>query len=348
MPCVPIIASLLLAACGGDDGSVPDTAEAPRDLIAFGGRATDGDGQYGLYLVRPDGSELRKVTDESGFIFVPRWSPTGEHIAYIVGTEGQERPGALRLYDPRTGSASTVSERASPSLQGLAAAWSPDGRRLAFVEAVGEGRLRVFDVDRAELLDLPDMDGTAPDWSPTGDELVFVSAAGAEETDLYLTDEDGEDPRRLLERRGVEGNPRWSPDGERIAVWSAPADRLEERELLVIDRDGGAVTELGPGFGAAWSPDGTQLAYSAPAPGNAANLEIFIVALDSGESQPLSPEVTVTVDGWPAWSPDGERLAYLAQVDRQTAFLCVAQPETRERSCLNLPEGVVPGAPAWR
>lgn len=128
-------------------------------------------------------------------------------------------------------------------------------------------------------------------------------------------------------------------------IWLMAADGTERTRLTELEPPQNDAAGNGD---PAWSPDGTQLAYSAPAPGNAANLEIFIVALDSGESQPLSPEVTVTVDGWPAWSPDGERLAYLAQVDRQTAFLCVAQPETRERSCLNLPEGLVPGAPAWR
>ena len=343
--------ALIAIACGSgsspaQDGrsGEPNFIVAPDDAIAFGARAA-GSGQYGLYLVRADGSELQKLADEAGYIFFPRWSPSGDRIAYIVGTEGEEGAGTLRLYDLRTGRTATVSEEALPSLHGPATSWSPDGTRLAFADAVG---IRIYDVDRGEVGALPEISGATPDWSPDGERLVFVSPAGDEAAaDLFLMDSDGEDPRRLAERSGVERNPRWSPDGERVLFSSASAGQPEGSDLLAVDRDGRGLTEVGPGSDAVWSPDGERIVYSAPAADNAANRELFLVTLGGGEPRPLGPETTVTRDSWPAWSPDGGLVAFVALVDPRTAFLCVAQLEPLDRDCLDLPD-LAPGAPAWR
>ena len=343
-----VVSALLTVACAGNEG-VPQDITPASDTIAFGARTVDSDDQYGLYLVRPDGSELQELVNEPGFIFFPRWSPSGERLAYIVGTEGEESAGTLRVYDFRTGEATTVSEQALPSLHGPAMAWSPDGGRLAFSEDAGAGLLRIFDVDRDTYVDLPEVRGTTPDWSSSGDVLVYISSAvPGREGDLYVMEIDGENPRPLLERPGLEANPRWSPDGAQIAFWTAPAGRPEERALVVVSRDGETVNDLGSGFAAVWSPDGAGLAYSGPDPGNPANLEIYTLTLAQGVPRALSAAPSVALDSWPAWSPEGDRLAYVALVDQQTAFLCVAQVEPRDADCLGLPDELIPSAPAWR
>lgn len=339
-----VAVALLAAACrGGDDSS---SIVAPRDVIAFGAQEAGGTGRYGLYLVRPDGSDLRKLTAETGAISFPRWSPAGDRIAYIVGGDDRERPGALRMYDFRTGRPTTLSDGALPSPLGPATTWSADGRRLAFVEATAGGQVGVYDVERGGLIDIPEVSGTAVDWSPSGNELAVVLSGGsAQETDLYLVEADGRNPRQLLQRPGLEGNPRWSPNGRRLAFWGAPFEQPELRELFVLERESGRLVELGPGLAAAWSPDGRRLAYSGPATAtDAGNLDIFLVAAEGGEPQPLSR--AITLDRWPSWSPAGDRLAYLALADRETAFICVVRLEPEDRDCLDLPD-LVPAAPAW-
>ena len=177
-----VLAALLATACG-DDTVAPPAGLAPTDVIAFAASEV-GEQSYGLYLVRPDSSGLRMLVDETDPISFPRWSPDGDRIAYIVGGQDQERPGLLRVYDFQTDRAITVSERAGASPLGLAASWSPDGRRLAFFEATDGGRVRIFDLERSRLIDTAEIPGTQPDWSGNGNSGAVTGATVADHVPL--------------------------------------------------------------------------------------------------------------------------------------------------------------------
>ena len=99
--------------------------------------------------------------------------------------------------------------------------------------------------------------------SPTRDEIVFVSDEG-ESADIFLTDVDGGNRRRLREMRDSnELAPRWSPDGERVVVTSVRTDladfgtmrleALKATHVLVLDRDGNILLDT-PGAMADWMP----------------------------------------------------------------------------------------------
>ena len=99
--------------------------------------------------------------------------------------------------------------------------------------------------------------------SPTRDELVFVSnRAGS--YDAFLVGLSGSNLRALTHTPDRdEFAPRWSPDGERVALTVSPAGgglpRLTNRESLtrlrvvVLDRDGETLLDV-PGFMPDWMP----------------------------------------------------------------------------------------------
>ena len=114
-----------------------------------------------------------------------------------------------------------------------------------------------------------------PQLSPDGRRIAFVVTSLSEERDEYLAniwivDTTGGTPRRFTAgpRRDIE--PRWSPDGTRLAFLSerAPKDKLQ---LYVMPADGGEPTKLTAlenGVGSvAWSPDGSRLACVSPVGG---------------------------------------------------------------------------------
>ena len=333
-------AAVWALACGGGSGAgggrpATPAVHAPRDLIAFGGQAAGG--SYALYLVQPDGAGLRKLSDERAAVSFPRWSPAGDRIAYVVGS-ADGGAAALRVYDFATGVASTLSEQAL--LDSSTLSWSPDGNRLAFIEDVAGGRLRVYDFEQDRLLNDAGLPAVAVDWSRSGERLAVIRQ---ERTAIYNIKPDGSGEQLLVEREAQQSDPRWAPDGT-LAASSAPSAQLSARTLTLYNANGDEPRDLGPGLDPAWSADG-RLAYSRPATATAgAEFDIFLVASEGGEPQQATR--ATTRDRWPAWAPAGDAIAYLAQADLETSFLCVVELATQKQSCLEL-AGLQPSQPAW-
>jgi Tol biopolymer transport system component len=122
------------------------------------------------------------------------------------------------------------------------AAWSPDGRRLAFAREVsGNWDIYVMNGDGSGVMRLTShaADDRYPAWSPDGARLAFQS------------DRDGNEEVYILTVAGPAGNevnwtrhpddqrePTWSPDGTQIAytwVRSAGPDPNRGGEIAIMD-----------------------------------------------------------------------------------------------------------------
>jgi Tol biopolymer transport system component len=95
---------------------------------------------YELWLVRPDGSDRRRLVrgdgdnvDDNPLYSVATgtwaWSPGGRRLAFVYGPEGAER---VRIVDVATG-------KTRPRGHGWDVSWSPDGRRLAVTVDASHG-----------------------------------------------------------------------------------------------------------------------------------------------------------------------------------------------------------------
>jgi dipeptidyl aminopeptidase/acylaminoacyl peptidase len=104
--------------------------------------------------------------------------------------------------------------------------------------------------------------------SPAEDLIAFVvtemnKEKNSSNSDIWIIPAEGGKPWRLTSSSGADFNPRWSPDGRRIAFIST---RGGTAQIWVIDPHGGEaapLSDMSTGVaGFIWSPTGTQLAFS--------------------------------------------------------------------------------------
>ena len=135
------------------------------EWIAF---ATDRDGNIEIYKVRPDGTELTRLTQSPGLDAHPRWSPDGRWLSFTSNRSGNYDIWVMRA------DGSDLLNLTKHSATDDQAAWSPDGKSLAFVSMRDGG----FDIYRMPIpielavADKPAAKPTEPSPKPA-DELVL-------------------------------------------------------------------------------------------------------------------------------------------------------------------------------
>lgn len=197
----------------------------------------------------------------------------------------------------------------NPELRG--AAWSPDGRRIAF--SAGNGRktgiyaVTVADCTVERLGPGADLIAGSADWSSMNVLAFDGKARGGTEEGIYTMTEDGGHPRRVTE--GPDLFPEWSPDGTRIAFVRGgyaestdddPSPAYANRNVWVVNSDGSGLRQVTDGrwHGSAdWSPDGQRLVTDSES-------RVVELGVDGSDRRVLLEGEY----GDQSWSPDGEAL----------------------------------------
>ncbi len=143
-------------------------------------------------------------------------------------------------------------------------AWSPDGKRFAFV-STHEGNQEIYTAnsdgsDVVRLTQSPGVD-THPCWSPDGARIAFTTDR-FDGLEIAAMNADGSNVARLTESPGIDDYPAYSPDGARIAF---ATHRDGQVEIYVMNSDGTAPSNLSrsPGRDTMpnWTPNGQGLTF---------------------------------------------------------------------------------------
>ncbi len=166
--------------------------------------------------------------DGSYFNFAPRFSPDGSRYVYysnagarysiwMAGTQGLA-DNKMILRGESTGKLEEFYYFRSTL------SWFPDNRRIAFAAKTSDGdRIHIYDVDNTRIestISIPSLSAIYEvDVSPDGKHLVMAAQSGMQ-ADLYLYDLESKQLTQLTNDDYNDANPRFSPDGSRIAFSS--------------------------------------------------------------------------------------------------------------------------------
>jgi len=260
------------------------------------------------YVMKADGSEIKRISDGRGKTTCGWFFPDGKRLFF----------GSSTAHD------SACPPKPDPS-KGYV--WPLDKYDIYTVNKDGSNfkRLTNYNVYTAEGV-----------LSPDGKKIVFTSLKDGD-LDIYTMNVDGTDVKQLTHTLGYDGGPWWSPDGKKI-VYRAhhPKDSVEVKqykdllaqglirpskvELFVMNADGSdnrQVTALGgANFGPSWTPDGKKIIFASNfREPRSENFELYLIdasASMAGADKLQQITFNPTFDGFPMFSPDGRKLIWAA------------------------------------
>lgn len=256
------------------------TTEGPNGRIVF--KKALGHPSY-LASVQPDGTGLRLLPRTRGVSDDdPDSSPKGSLIAFERWPLGSG-PGAIFEYRADGGGLKRLGPASDDR---IFPAWSPDGRRIAYVRSWGG-------LQHGEI-------------KYSGVYVMNANGGGARQIVNVSADKP---------YAGDAAHPTWSADGKQIAFElanSATGEPAHAHAVFIVNADGTGLHQLTPwgleaGGRLDWSPDGKLILFRAPAKNDRGNL--YTVAPDGSGLHQLThfPNLVVSAG---SFSPDGKWVTF--------------------------------------
>lgn len=301
-----------------------------------------------IYLVRRDGSGLRRLTQRGAFAGSPSWTADGKQVVvYEADLEQVQRITSARRLRGTTQIAAidVASGERRVLTEGEGEKRSPRplaGGRIAYASGGPEGGVEFVDGAAGARGDV-----RSPSWSPDGRRMVFHR-----ETERGWPPHrpwPSRDARYRLVRSGVFAS--YSPAGDQLVLNDGTAG-IVHNTILRMRADG---TDRSVLFGdsvhsalaPSWSPRGDRIAFALgrffPNSLGPAAAAIAVIRTDGTGLTLLTDSVGNA--GFPSWSPDGGQLVYRTAANRRSALMIV---DVATRAVRPLTDGSAnDNSPAW-
>ena len=264
----------------------------------------------GIYIVHPDGTELRRISQSNICSGSPSWSADGKQVVFyempVEDTWAARRPRLAAKATSQIVSVNIISNERIVHTSGkglkllpqfqtvnnigyLAKAGPNEGLNYTAGGTIIKGKMR------------------SPSWSPDKKKLIYEKVdfeARPQDQLLYSWDS-------TCEYRYTDVFPNFSKDGKLVIT-----EKALNSSIAIMDADGSNRKRIfnadsGAAFMPTWSPDGQWIAFGYGGylqSRKSSGAKIMMVRRDGTNPQDLTDGLPNS--GFPSWSPDGKKIVY--------------------------------------
>jgi TolB protein len=236
------------------------------------------DSDYELFVMRSNGTAIRRVTTNSIHDADARVSPDGSRIVFWRQPAGELHGEIYTMWSDGT----HVRRLTHNDDEDQVPNWSPDGEHIVFrsdrhllidlyrMNADGTGVSQITDTSAREWL---------PTWSPDGAWIAFSLDQVGEDMEVARIRPNGTGFQLLTDNTGIDDlTADWAPDGSTLAVWS---DVDGDFEIYTLPAAGGSLHRVtrnrADDVNAFWLPSGNRIVFNRE---DATDLEIHSIKPD--------------------------------------------------------------------
>ncbi|NDV62108.1 biopolymer transporter Tol [Puniceicoccales bacterium CK1056] len=199
---------------------------------------------------------------------------------------------------------------------------SPDGQTVLYTSYHGTGFPDIYRIDlrTGKRTVFAGFKGTntGATFGPDGRQVAMI-LSGSGNSEVYITNNQGRQLRRLTRSASLEADPSWSPDGRRIIFTS---DQMGGPQIYTMDVQGRSVSRVRTDISRncsepTWNPvDSGKIAFTAAVAGE---FEVAVYSFKENKSTIISKGAGDAVH--PVWLRDGRHLVYTERTPRYSRLM---------------------------